>query len=314
LRRRNTRILPAIVLLLATACEHREQQDDAGKTEPSQDIPITLGDIERDHPATRIRRLQPLVDYLGEHLADLGIGRGRVVIARDIDEMCGHFRDGTVDAFLDSPFTVLAIRQRVGGNILLRRWAKDDPEYWSVFIALRDSPVTDYSDLAGQVILLQEPHSTSGYFLPATTLLQQGFELKEVSRPDETVSPHEIGFYFSRDEENTVEMVLTGISPVGVISNQDYRELPQEMKDRLTIVERTASVPRQIVLTRPGLPAAVVERIRELLLGLTDADREALAAKDEPFGWTWKFDELSEESTQTLAELEVQVKRLQEIP
>ena len=46
---------------------------------------IVIGDIDPDTPARRISHLQPLADHLAERLADQGIRRGEVVIARSIE-------------------------------------------------------------------------------------------------------------------------------------------------------------------------------------------------------------------------------------
>ena len=56
----------------------------------------------------------------------------------------------------------------------------------------------------GKVVVFEELYSTSGFILPAGTLIKKGFKLREVSGPDEDVSPNEIGYFFSRDEENTI--------------------------------------------------------------------------------------------------------------
>ena len=52
--------------------------------EPTTDesVYITLGDIDPNEPAKKIKRLLPLADYLAENLASEGITAGRVVIAR----------------------------------------------------------------------------------------------------------------------------------------------------------------------------------------------------------------------------------------
>lgn len=264
---------------------------------------LTLGDIEPDEPAVRIRRLQPLADLTAASLADLGVGRGRVVVARTIAEMAELLAAGEVDLFLDSPYPILAAQQAVGGEILLRRWAKGDRDYWSVIVVRSPSHVATLADLAGRVVALQEPHSTTGFLLPMAMLGREPVTLREVTGPTAGVRADEIGYFFSRDEENTVELLLTGQAEVGVISNQDLAELPAPLRRRLVQVATTTPVPRQLVLARPGLPAAWSARIRQLLLELDDADRAAMEAHDPGLAWTWKFDELPEEARQRLTEL-----------
>ena len=76
-------LLVAVALLLAqlAGCSDPDQQAPPPPHNGAAGI-FTIGDIDPDEPATRVRRLQPLADYLAQRLGDHGIGRGRVVIAR----------------------------------------------------------------------------------------------------------------------------------------------------------------------------------------------------------------------------------------
>ena len=62
--------------------------------------------------------------------------------------------------------------------------------------------------------------------------------LREVDGPAAEVKDNEIGYFFSRDEENTIDMVLRGMVAAGGISNQDFDELPPELSEKLDIVSR----------------------------------------------------------------------------
>lgn len=268
---------------------------------------ITLGDIDPDEPATRVRRIQPLADLLAERLREHGIGRGHVRVARNIQEMAQLMRDGEVDLFLDSPFPILAVNRLANSTNLLLRYAKEDAEYWSVFISRTDSGVRGLDDLKGNVAVFQEPHSTSGFLLPVASLMERGFDMRAVAQLDADVDDSHVGCYFSGDEENTIDMVLGGDALVGVISNQDFREIPEASREQIFILHETASVPRQLVTARPGLDPELTQTIRSALLGLSDAEREKMAAQDAPRGWTWKFAELSDEATATLSDLEAKM-------
>ena len=170
---------------------------------------ITLADIDPEEPGKKIKRLQPLADYLAEHLADLGITDGRVVIARDIEEMARFLEEGKADLYFDSAFPTLAVQLLSGAEVVLRRWKGGTPEYWSTYIALSGNGVSTVEDFVGKVVAFEEPHSTSGFVLPAGTLLQRGLKLREVGAPSASVSDDEIGYFFSRNERNTLELVLS---------------------------------------------------------------------------------------------------------
>jgi len=262
---------------------------------------IVLGDIDADEPTKKVRRFTPLADYLAKNLAEFGLREGRVRIARDIQEMGNLLKEGEVDVYFDSGFPTLAAQQISDSEVILRRWKQGDPEYWSTFIVRRDSGIDGVEDFVGKVVAFEEPYSTSGFVLPAGTLIQRGFLLKRVSGPNQLVGPDVIGYVFSRDEENTVELVLQGRVAGGGVSNQDYQNLPDELMDQLVALDRTITVPRQLVSVRPGLDPALSQRIRDLLIGLVQTEEGRLLL--EGLKNTRKFDEVPPESQESLVRL-----------
>ena len=295
----------AMVFVLA-ACqgegtEALESADTAVK-ESSPRLTITLGDIDANEPAKKIKRFQPLANYLAEHLEDFGIKGGNVVIARDIEEMAKFLKDGTVDVYFDSPYPTLATQERSGSQVILRRWKKGVATYWSTYITLGRSGIESVDDLLGKVVAVEEPYSTSGFVLPVGTLAQRGFSLKQVNQTDARLGSNEIGYYFTWDDKNTVELVLRGEVAGGVIDNVYYDELALDYGDQIVAIDRTVAVPRQLVSVRAGLKPTLLSRVRELLIDLerTEEGRELLDGLKK----TAKFDELPAESVVGLGELQ----------
>ncbi len=277
--------------------------EDAPAAQPVEEIAvsITIGDIDPDEPAKKIKRFTPLAKYLAENLAAFGIEKGSVVVARDIEEMATFLKDRKVDVYMDSAFPILASQEMSGAEIILRRWKSSDPTYSSTFIALRGGDISKVEDFVGKVVAFEEPHSTSGFVLPAGTLAQRGFSLHEVETPDAKVANDKIGYLFSRDEENTVRMILDGKVAGGGVSNQDYAKLSPEVALQLIAFDGTIAVPRQLVLVRQGLDSRLVDRIEELLVGLdrTEEGRELLHGIKK----TKKFDPVPPDSQRALGEL-----------
>ena len=50
-------------------------------------------------------------------------------------------------------------------------------------MALKDSGLNGVEDLVGKIVAFEEPHSTSGFVLPAGTLVQRGYRLRELDAP-----------------------------------------------------------------------------------------------------------------------------------
>ena len=294
-----------LVTLMTVCGSTAEEAPALGERSTASDAAraITLGDIEPDEPTKKIKRFGPLADYLAGHLEEFGITEGRVVIARDISQMAEFLRNGTVDIYFDSAFPTLAVQDLSESEVILRRWKDSAPEYWSVYVALRGNGVSSVDDFVGKVMAFEEPHSTSGYLLPSGTLAQMGFSLTGVVSPTAQVAAGEIGYFFTGDEQNTIELILQGRVAGGGISNQDYEELPPELKDQLIVFGETVSVPRQLVSVRKELDDRLIDRVRELLIGLdeTAEGREVLANLKN----TVRFDPVPAKSATALGELKV---------
>ena len=114
------------MLLLAVSCQSDETATPTAVAESVAKLPpqriITLGDIDSNNPAKKVARLQPLADYLAEHLSDQGVTGGRVIIARDTTEMAKFLRDGTVDVYFDSAFPTLSVQELSGSQVVAHKW------------------------------------------------------------------------------------------------------------------------------------------------------------------------------------------------
>ena len=153
----------------------------------------------------------------------------------------------------------------------------------------------------GKVLAFEQPDSTSGFMLPAGTLIQQGFTLRKVASPDSTVEADEIGYYFSGDEENTVALVIAGKVAGGGFSNIDYEELPAELMNKIAFIGQTISVPRQLVSVRSGLDPGLVNKVIELLTTLDQTEEGMLILKN--LKNTKKFDLLPPGSVANLQDI-----------
>lgn len=92
------------------------------------------------------------------------------------------------------------------------------------------------------------------------------------STPESEVAADEVGYVFSTADNTTVQWVVSGVVPAGVVDNVTFSRLPEDTQAQLKIVARTEDVPRQMVLVRAGMEADMVAAIREALMGMEESE------------------------------------------
>ena len=96
-------LLLGLMLILGNGCAANPHVSAPAATPPTSRVSdriIVIGDIDAYEPLKKVRRFRPLADYLAENLTEFGIGRGEVVIAKDIPEMAHYLDQGKIDFFL----------------------------------------------------------------------------------------------------------------------------------------------------------------------------------------------------------------------
>jgi phosphonate transport system substrate-binding protein len=283
----------ALAACSTTAAETPDEPAQAEEEAPAQEEgrPIVLGDIS-DDPAEVIEGTQPLADYLAANLGEYGISEGQVMIGTSADEMAQWLETGEVDLYFDSVYPATLISDQTGGEIFLRRWRFGVEEYYTVIFASAESGVTSLEDLQGNVIVFDNQFSTSGYFMPAITLIESDLELAGKQSYNDPVSGDEVGFVFSNDDENTLQWVLSGLAAAGATDDYNYNVVfPEDAKDSLVVLAETDPVPRQVAVARPGIDPELLDAITQILTTAHESDEGQAAL--EPFQ-TSQFDEFPE--------------------
>jgi len=269
--------LPIIVFLFVyvvlTGC--RAQAASVAQPEPVTKSEaagvIVVSDIS-DEPSKEINRLLPLADILAANLTGYGIGVGDVKIAPDMETMIKWMKAGEVDLYMDSPYPAMMISDGSGAEPLLRRWKSGVAEYKSVIFAFKESGLTSLNDLNGQMVAFEEPFSTSGYMMPLALLVEAGLNPVKKESPEAAVAADEVGYIFSGEDENSIQLILGGKVPVAVLDNVTFGELPEETRQQLVILAESEMVPRQVVMVRPNMEPELKEAISQILMGLDDSE------------------------------------------
>lgn len=229
---------------------------------------LVLGRIS-DDPQAHYKQLKPLLDYVVPRLADVGIREGRILMAKDTQQMASYLRRGRVDWVTETAGMAMLLRQRAGAKPLLLTERDGASHYHSLFFARRDSGFESLDDLPGHRIAFQRPSSTSAYFVPATELLRRGFALEILLSPTDRIDDRDVGYLFARSELNIATWVHKRLVDVGVMNNLDWnnpQRVPPAFKRDFVVIGRSEDVPRALELVRSGLDPRIEARLREVLV------------------------------------------------
>ncbi|HET6396257.1 MAG TPA: phosphate/phosphite/phosphonate ABC transporter substrate-binding protein [Pseudoxanthomonas sp.] len=237
---------------------------------------LVLGRIS-DDPAAHYDQLKALLDYVVPRMREVGITEGRVLMARDAQQMASYLRRGRVDWVTETASTAVQLQKRAGARLLLLTERGGVSRYHTVFFARRGGPVRTLQDLRGRTLALQSTASTSAYMVPMTTLLEAGLEPEILLSPGDLPSAGRVGYLFARSELNITVWVQKRLVDAGAISNLDWSDpdrMPPAFKADLEVFHETPAYPRALELVRADLRPEVEARLREVLLEAA-ADPEA---------------------------------------
>lgn len=268
---------------------------------PNPEETIVLGEIS-DEPIKKIQKFQPLANLLATHLEEFGITQGTVKIVPDLESMIQAINAGEIDIYFDSLYPAMIVSDQSKAKPVLRRWKKGQAEYHTIFFTHNDNDITSLSELKGKLVGLEEKISTSGYLLPIAYLLEAGLKPVEKANDTAAIAASEVGYIFTRDDENTVQWVLSGKVMAGAVDSQTFASIPEASRAKLKIIGETAKVPRQLVLIRANIEENQREKILSLLedLDTTEEGKKALEQLEQ----TKKFDKFpSEDSLERMREM-----------
>lgn len=250
---------------------------------------------------------RPLADYLAKGLASMGVERVELVFARSSQEMNSLLESGQVDLFSETLFSAVQFQQNGHAEFLARRWKKGVDSYRSIIFVRQDSGIESLPQLLGKSLAFEDQNSTSGFYLPAALLMQQGFKLVRRQRgsnanPSDAISYRfASSLYSSGGEQNIITWVHRRMINAGAISDNDWNlpeTLPNEIKQDLKIIYTSEPVPRSIMLVRRGLTPELKQGIKQVLFNahLNEEGRQALLIYEQ----TKQFDQLDPQALTAL--------------
>jgi phosphonate transport system substrate-binding protein len=302
-----------LCVLLAIAPVHAQAPADAtpGPAPADGDASVlVLGRIS-DDPKAHYDQLKPLLEYVVPRMASVGIRSGRILMAKDLQQMASYMRRGRVDWVNETAGNAALLERRGAAKSFLVTEREGATRYHSVFFVRRDSPVRSLKDLVGRSVAFQNPYSTSAYYLPAAQLLDQGMTLDLLLSPMDKPAPDAVSYLFARTELNITTWVHKRLVDAGVFSNLDWanpRRMPPSFMQDFRIIGRSDEVPRALMLARHGMDPKVEARLREVLMeASTDPDAGEVLRR---FIDTSRFVPITDEDRRALDKLGVGVQRV----
>jgi phosphonate transport system substrate-binding protein len=229
---------------------------------------LVLGRIS-DDPKAHYEQLKPLLDYVVPRMADVGIREGRVLMARDAQQMASYLRRGQVDWVTETAGTAMLLEQRGNAQPLLLTERDGVSRYRTVFFVRRDSGLKDLEDLRGRSVAFQNNASTSAYFVPAIELLRRKLSLSLLLSPMDKPSDRMVGYVFARSELNIGAWVHKRLVDAGTMSDIDWNNparVPPSFRKDLEVIYTSEPVPRALEMVRSDLDPKVQARLREVLI------------------------------------------------
>jgi len=268
--RRFTPVLSCLLcLLLAWMPSVFAQESRTREVASGDDADILVLGRVSDDPKAHYDQLKPLLDYVIPRMASVGIRGGRILMAKDLQQMSSYLRRGRVDWINETAGNAAVLEHRGVARSFLITEREGATRYHSLFFVRRDSPVRTLHDLAGRSVAFQSPYSTSAYYLPAAKLLEDGESLELLLSPMDKPGADRVGYVFARTELNITTWVHKRLVDAGVLSNLDWinpARMPPAFARDFRIVGRSDDVPRALMLARRGLDPKVEARLREVLM------------------------------------------------
>lgn len=226
-------------------------------------------------PDKMLRKYSPMANYVAARLNKLGVQRGSVVVAKNIEAMRKRVRRGGVDLIFESAFSTLELK-KTGMLPSLLVWRKGVREYRTLFFVRKDSALHELTDLKGKIIVFEDPHSTSAYAIPKAELKKRGLQVIPLAEAQKAAGT--VRYAFGGEELNLAFWVIQKKADAGVFNNNDWDELPQNIKTELRIIHETRPVLRYVGSFHPAVPPKVRQAVENVLVNMhrTGEGREAL--------------------------------------
>ncbi len=250
--------------------------------------PIRLAIHPLHNPQLLLQAYGPLAAYLNEHIQGRSI---HVEASRSYSAFEDKIRRREPELLLPNPWqTLLALKH--GYKVLAM--AGDEDDFRGLFLARRETPIQTVADLRGIEVAYPAATAVAAAMLPQQYLHDAGLDVGR-----------DVGSLYVGSQESAILSVWSGKVKVAATWPPPWRAFQKSEPEKaaeLKVLWRTPSLPNNAVMARDDLPASLVDRIRETLIGMhADAQGQAVLAESQTSRF-WPADDATYDKVRTFTQ------------
>jgi phosphonate transport system substrate-binding protein len=203
-------------------------------------------------------------DHMKRYLERVNQRKVQIATAANFRAFFTSLMQGEYDVAVSAPHFA-RIAQLDRGQVPLAIY---EPPIGALFVSTSDSAVGSPAELRGKTLAFANPQSLVAMY-GIRWLSQQKLQAHQDYRVTAVRSDLGVG-----------RLLLSGEAAAAILSNGEFRQIPEDERKRLKVVEEFARIPNFIVLAHPRLGKETIERLGGQLRGfLADKDDGASFAK-----------------------------------
>jgi phosphonate transport system substrate-binding protein len=244
--------------------------------------PLVIGTLST-RPDFHVPRLQSIAQLAAASLHDYGIDGARVLLAKDVPQICEQIKTGRVDWVSVTMSASFIIERDCGARSVLRALDQNNSVYRTVFFARKDSGISSLPQLLGKRLALRNRGSTSSFVIPKLALQARHLPMLQLRTRHETNQANQVNLVFSGSETNSALWVVHGLADASVANSVDWLDetlFPALLRQQLVVFYESEDVPLGLEMFSDHLAPNFQRALQEALLQMpsTEAGRAAIQA------------------------------------
>jgi phosphonate transport system substrate-binding protein len=228
--------------------------------------PFVIGRIDTNPIKTTIE-LQAMADYIANEIDRYT--SGEVLAVKNYTELKAGMISGRIDWVTDTGLIAAKLESDGLARAVLLKWKKGQASYQSLLLVKKESIYRHIHDLTGKKVALEDPSSTSGYFVPMLMFKQYGIKVNMLERLNGTVSTDAINYVRFDDEEDSVFWLDKGLVEALATSSTDWdkkQRYADYYRSQFRVLQRSEDIPRAFEIASNKLPLSLVEKVKSIQL------------------------------------------------